>query len=138
MKIGLIGPGIINIPPSGWGAVEILIWDYYNELKKNNDVIIINKLRTNSQEQKNVNSSYCKELINEINESNFDFVHIHYDILFHIIPYLNCKKIGFTSHYPYIDQPEKHKNDGYSQIFNFMINNKKYLNFVLAKKDIEF
>ena len=28
MKIALIGPGIMPIPPDGWGAVESLIWDY--------------------------------------------------------------------------------------------------------------
>ena len=31
MKFALIGPGILSIPPPGWGAVEILIWDYYND-----------------------------------------------------------------------------------------------------------
>ena len=43
MRIALIGPGIMPIPPTGWGAVEILIWDYYNELKKlGHSVMIIN------------------------------------------------------------------------------------------------
>ena len=32
MKIALIGPGIMPIPPDGWGAVESLIWDYALEL----------------------------------------------------------------------------------------------------------
>ena len=48
MKICLIGPGIMPIPPPGWGAVEILIWDYYCELKKQGvNVAIINKKRNN-------------------------------------------------------------------------------------------
>ena len=34
MKIILIGPGLSPIPPTGWGAVESLIWDYYENLKK--------------------------------------------------------------------------------------------------------
>ena len=34
MKISLIGPGIMPIPPVGWGAVEILIWDTKNALEK--------------------------------------------------------------------------------------------------------
>jgi len=139
MKICLVGPGIIQIPPVGWGAVEILIWDYYNELiKQNHSVNIINKMRSNSQEQTDINSLYCKELISEINNGQYDFVHIHYDCLFHIIPYLKHKKIGFTSHYPYIDNIEKHKYDNYTNIFNFMINNDKYINFVLAEKDLCF
>ena len=28
MKLVIIGPGIMPIPPKGWGAVESLIWDY--------------------------------------------------------------------------------------------------------------
>ena len=32
MKISIIGPGIMPIPPKGWGAVETLIWDMYNAL----------------------------------------------------------------------------------------------------------
>ena len=32
MRIALVGPGIIEIPPKGWGAVESLIWDYATEL----------------------------------------------------------------------------------------------------------
>jgi hypothetical protein len=138
MKIGLIAPGIIKIPCKGWGAVEILIWDYYNELiKLNHDTKIINIIRNNSQEQTNTNSSYCKNLINIINNNNFDFVHLHYDVLFHILPKLNAKKIAFTSHYPYINNINN-KNNFFKNIYNFMLNNDKYINFVLAQKDINF
>ena len=43
MKIVLIGPGIMSIPPENWGGVESLMWDYKNELeKKNHSVTIIN------------------------------------------------------------------------------------------------
>jgi len=142
MKIALIGPGIMSIPPVGWGAVEILIWDYYNELcKLNHDVTIINKIRNNPEEQSKPNTSYCQELIKEINNGNYDFVHLHYDCLYHILQFINSKKIGFTSHYPYIDNESKHNNDNYANIFNFMLNynlNNKYINFVLAQKDIDF
>lgn len=139
MKIGLIGPGIMQIPPSGWGAVEILIWDYYKQLtSKGHEVIIINKIRSNGQEQMNPNSSYCRELIDEINNHKFDFVHIHYDCLFHIMPHLTCNKIGITSHYPYIDNEEQHRRDGFSKIFQFMVHNNKYINFVLAENDLTY
>jgi hypothetical protein len=43
MKICLIGPGIMSIPPPGWGAVEILIWDYYQALTRlGHEVQIVN------------------------------------------------------------------------------------------------
>jgi len=137
MKICLVAPGIMIVPPDGWGAVEILIWDYFNELlKQGHEVNIVNKLRSNSQEQRNINSPYCRELIKEINDGNYDFVHVHYDCIFHILPHLTCKTIGITSHYPYIDQPEKHMNDGYSGIFDFMVqNNNQFTIFALSKKD---
>jgi len=32
VKIAIIGPGLMSIPPTSWGAVEILIWDYYQNL----------------------------------------------------------------------------------------------------------
>lgn len=137
IKICLVGPGIMSIPPSGWGAVEILIWDYYLSLKnKNINVTIINKMRNNDIEQSNINSDYCQDLIREINEGNFDFVHIHYDVLFHISDFLNSK-VGLTSHYPYINNKSKHTVDGFTPIFNYMIKT-KHLNLILSLKDKDF
>ena len=122
MKIALIGPGIMPIPTTGWGAVEILIWDYYRILtNKGHTVDIINKIRTSPIEQMNVQSKYCQELIHTVNQENYDFVHVHYDCLFHLIPFFTCKKIGFTSHYPYINQPSKHRADNFSAIYKFML-----------------
>ena len=38
----------MSIPPTGWGAVEILIWDYYNVLiAQGIETVIINKIRSN-------------------------------------------------------------------------------------------
>ena len=34
MKITQVTPGIITIPPNGWGAVEKVIWEYYNNIKE--------------------------------------------------------------------------------------------------------
>jgi len=140
MKIALIGPGILSIPPPGWGAVEILIWDYYNELsRKGHDVTIINKIRNEPIDQSNPHTPYCQELIALINQGDYDFVHLHYDCLYHIIPFLTARKIGFTSHYPYIDQIDKHNSDGFTNIFQFMVSlsSSNIINFVLADKDIE-
>ena len=140
MKICLVGPGIMTIPPIGWGAVEILIWEYYCELKKQNiDVTIVNKFRSNPREQMETNSNYCQELIKEINSGNYDFIHIHYDCLFHIVPFLKCKKIGLTSHYPYINNKDMMIRDGFEPIFKYMVSNpNNCLNLVLAEDDIKF
>ena len=43
MKISIVGPGLMPIPPKGWGAVECLIWDMANALKDlGQEVQIIN------------------------------------------------------------------------------------------------
>jgi glycosyltransferase involved in cell wall biosynthesis len=136
MKIALVGPGIMSIPPIGWGAVEILIWDYYNVLRKlGHEIDIVNIIRQNTWEQSIPNSNYSLNLISVLNSKDYDFIHIHYDCLFHIMPKLKCKKIAITSHYPYIDQIGKHAGDGYTNIFHFLVNQQKYYNFVLADKD---
>jgi hypothetical protein len=145
LKIALIGPGIIPIPPTGHGAVEILIWDYYLELtKQGNQVDIINIIRNSHTDQSSPYTSYCNYLIQIINSGNYDFVHLHYDCLYHILPFLTCSKIGITSHYPYIDNFEKHVSDGFSQIFSEICNitNKQYrigqnyYIFAISNKDI--
>lgn len=124
MRICLIGPGIMSIPPPGWGAVEILIWDYYEALKRlGHDVLIVNTPNPN-------------EIVKLVNNGNFDFVHLHYDVFYYLMPYLKCPLKAMTSHYPYIDTPEKHARDGYSRIFADMISTQEYYNFVLAKKDV--
>ena len=121
MRIALIGPGIMPIPPKGWGAVEILIWDYYQELTRQGHAVSI------------INTPDRKEIIELVN-GKYDFVHLHYDVFWDILDSIQCPKIAITSHYPYIDKPEKH-SDGYAPIFQFLVNQKKYMHFVLAEKD---
>jgi hypothetical protein len=125
MKIALIGPGIMPIPPPGWGAVEILIWDYYNELiKQGHDVTIIN-------------TKSMLEIVSKVNAGGFDFVHLHYDVFYPVLDHLKCPKIAITSHYPYIDQLDKHIKDGYTNVFHFLVKQTRYFNFVLADKDYQ-
>lgn len=136
MKIALIGPGILPIPPPGWGAVEILLWDYATILReKGHQVDILNEIRSSPADQAVPYTPYCQRLIEKINDGDYDFVHLHYDCLYHIMMYLICPKKAITSHYPYIDQPEKHRGDGYSLIFDYMIRQTDCMNFVLAEKD---
>jgi hypothetical protein len=114
----------MSIPPPGWGAVEILIWDYYKALiGLGHDVQI-------------VNTPNPSEIIQHVNSGNFDFVHLHYDVFYYLMPLFQCRLKAMTSHYPYIDNPEKHARDGYSRIFENMVSTREYYNFVLADKDV--
>lgn len=138
MKIALIGPGILPIPPIGWGAVEILIWDYSVVLKEQgHEVDIINPIRDKAYDQSSPYTEYCQSLIHTVNEGNYDFVHLHYDCMCHILPHLTAPKIGITSWYPYIDQVDKHRRDGYDKIFPFICQNRNHIIFTASKKDYE-
>jgi glycosyltransferase involved in cell wall biosynthesis len=138
MKIALIGPGILPIPPPGWGAVEILIWDYAVLLReKGHQVDILNEIRRSSADQSAPYTPYCQRLIYKINTGDYDFVHLHYDCLFHIMMYLTCPKKAITSHYPYIDQLEKHHGDGYSTTFEGICQNEHFIIFTVSQKDYD-
>ena len=129
MKIALIGPGIMPIPPDGWGAVESLIWDYALELEELNHEGTI------------INTQDWNEIINYLNEDQYDFAHLHYDAFYPIMDRIaeetSISKLAISSHYPYIDQPHMHQRDGYDRIFNWIINNKKYYIFCISKKDYQ-
>lgn len=131
MKIALIGPGIMPIPPPGWGAVEILLFEYYTILKKTHEVDLINIIRSNSHDSE-PNTEYSWTLIHTINNKRYDFVHIHYDVLYHIIPHLLCKNVAITSHFPYIDQPYLYGE--YAPIFKGICESRAFI-FALSKKD---
>lgn len=103
MKITLVGPGIMPIPPVGWGAVEILVWDTKNALEKLGHQIQI------------VNTKDFNQIITEINSFRPDFVHIHYDEFIGLYPYIQYPR-AITSHFGYLERPEMF--GGYSNIAN--------------------
>lgn len=129
MNISLVGPGIMPIPPDGWGAVESLIWDYSLELDELGHTGTI------------INTPNFDEIIQYLNQDSFDFVHVHYDVFYPLLDIISdhtkIPKIALSSHYPYIDQPNMHRRDGYDKIFDFIIKNKKYYIFCISKKDFE-
>lgn len=94
MKIALIGPGIMPIPPEGWGGVEHLIWNFSQQLKKSGDEVTI------------INTQDLNAVVDTVNSGDFDAVHLHYDQFAEIMPHLQCAKKMITSHYPYLENPE--------------------------------
>ena len=108
MKIVLIGPGCMPIPPIGWGAVESLIWDYYIELTKLGHEVHI------------VNTPDPHNIITQVNSMNPDFVHVQYDDLYDVLHHIKCPRKAATAHYAYLEQP--HRHGGYSRIFHGFVN----------------
>ena len=103
MKISIIGPGLMPIPPKGWGAVEALIWDMANALK---DL---------GQEVQIINTTDGNKVLASINEFNPDFVHINYDDFIVLYPHIKQPK-AMTSHFGYLERPDM--MNGYVNIFN--------------------
>ena len=128
-KLVIVAPGYMPLPAPGWGAVERIVWDYYENLKKRNYNIQI------------VNTSNPNQIIKECNQLNPDVVHIMYDDHIVVAPYLNCKHIYYTSHYAYITHPKFQQN--YVHYFNaifqkvIQVQNRVKLNVIsTAIKDV--
>jgi autotransporter strand-loop-strand O-heptosyltransferase len=58
MKICHVTPGLISIPPNGWGAIEKIIWEYKINSEKLGHVCDI-------------------KYLNDVNKNDYDIVHIH-------------------------------------------------------------
>ena len=103
MKITLIGPGIMPIPPTGWGACEILIWDTKLALEKLGHEVQI------------INTKDARQIISEINGFRPDFVHVHYDEFIPIVPFIQYPN-AITSHFGYLERREMF--NGYINVAN--------------------
>lgn len=120
MKICIVGPGIMSIPPKGWGAVEILIWDYKQTLEKlGHEVFIINEKR-------------IEDIIRLCNYYNADFTHVQYDEHWQVCDIISCKNVAITSHFGYIEQSRRY--DGYyNYIMSGFLSLKKTRIFALSQ-----
>ena len=81
------------IPPTGWGAVEILVWDTKNALEELGHEVQI------------VNTKDNRQIINAINAFVPDFVHVHYDEFIPIMPFIQYPA-AITSHFGYLERRE--------------------------------
>lgn len=97
------------IPPKGWGAVEILIWDYYQELTKLGHKVQI------------VNTPDFRQIVEEVNSFRPDFVHLQYDDFYPVLDWIECPNKAATSHFGYLEVPH-HLLGGYQRIFRGFVN----------------
>ena len=77
MKIALVGPGIMEIPPKGWGAVESLIWDYATELGEL------------GHEGTIINTPDRTQIIRDLTKEKYDYIHVHYDVFKKVFAFHN-------------------------------------------------
>jgi len=128
MNIAFIGPGVMPIPPDGWGAVEMLIWDYATIMGDLGHTGAI------------INTPDRDQILDELTEDNFDVVHLHYDVFHDIIPNISKvtnAKLIVSSHYPYINNPNMWSRDNYEPIMNSYVKNKNFHIFASSQNDID-
>ena len=109
LHIALVGPGIMPIPPFGWGAVETVVWSQARELQKIGFRVTV------------INESSRSSILKLLYKINPDLAIFHYDELIDIAIQYSGKK-AIVSHYGYLDQVEKHLN--YSKIFAKYVSSK--------------
>jgi glycosyltransferase involved in cell wall biosynthesis len=133
MKIVLIAPGYKSLPPQGWGAVESIVWDYYQILSRKfqeigqGDQVVI------------VNHSNPTNIIRETNaHTDADVVHIMYDDYIIVAQYLKCPLIFYTSHYAYITHPqfETQYSQYFQTIFMKVLENSDKIRILAISEDI--
>lgn len=97
MKIVLIGPGCMPIPSPGWGAVERIVWDYYQ---------VLSSREGGGHEVHIINTPHHGDIISECNALEPDIAHIMYDIHIQVASSLRAPKILYTSHFAYLTSPQ--------------------------------
>ena len=108
MKICLIGPGEMTIPPKGWGAIETLIAEYAAAMRQAGHEVCI------------VNTPNFRDSLREVEDFSPDFLHCHSDIHLQAVPYFKKSDgsrpaIATTSHYGYLEKSDK--NDWFRKLF---------------------
>lgn len=83
--ICFVSAGDIPVPPSGWGALETVVWGQAKALERLGYNVHI------------VNNPNTQEVFNEIESVNPDIVHLHYGKHYQVLPYIHRKKI-ITNH----------------------------------------
>ena len=119
-NIVLIGPGLKPIPSEGWGAVEIIVWEYYQELTKRGHICFIVNEPTPSHILKSISELQVKNKI--------DVVHVMYDDHISIVDKIQgVQLLLYTSHYAYL-QDESFMTTGYRGIFESVIRSQNIQN----------
>lgn len=106
MKIAVVGPGIMPIPPPGWGAVEILVWELIQAYIAFGAQVLL------------VNTPDEREIVEQVNAFAPDVVDLQYDGHWTFLERLACRRLVITSHYGYIENDGMRDRSGYAPTFH--------------------
>jgi autotransporter strand-loop-strand O-heptosyltransferase len=115
MKICHVTPGLISIPPNGWGAVEKIIWEYKQSLERLGHTCDI-------------------KYLDDVRKEDYDIVHIHV---------ANLGIIAHERGIPYVFTMHDHHTEVYGNSSNLYNQNreaieKSVLSFVPAKHLVSY
>lgn len=97
LRILLIGPGFLSIPPAGWGAIESIVWAYAQYLQQFHDVQI-------------ANTQDMTEIQRIAEAFKPDVIHLHCDLYASVMSKLKAPVKLITSHDGYVGQPTKYSS----------------------------
>jgi glycosyltransferase involved in cell wall biosynthesis len=112
MRLAIVGPGTISIPPKGWGAVESLIWDYYTFIRAYHPDVEVHIINEKEEEK----------MLEAIRALSPDIVHLHQDSYIERMKKVKGPLVVVTAHYSWIErQGEVKEHDMYFKIFTQFI-----------------
>jgi len=130
MKIAIFHPKSKPMPPQDYSPVESVIWETSKHLKR-----LRHKVRL-------LEFDLTSDIPDLIGDRHYDFCHIHYDKMFMMVPVLHIRyphmKIGMSSHYSYLADPEKRKENNRENYFNWLLRNQVVYHFPVSQKDRDF
>lgn len=126
MKIININPGILPIPPNGWGAIEKIVWDYHQELLKSgvrSEIKYLDEVNYNDSVVVHVHVANLANMCHEREIPYIFSIHDHHAYLYgkdspvfrenlkaiensvfslspckYLVPYFGSKKLRYFSH----------------------------------------
>lgn len=140
MKIALVNPGLLRVPPVGYGAIEKIIWETSIYLKNAGHLVEVIDQPTDWDNF--LNEDHFNRILQSISQNNYDIIHFHSE---RFVKYLDRvqeafpnSKILFTSHSPWIGRSQELNSDVYTKDYELVVKNNKYYNVCVSQKDFDY
>lgn len=140
MKIALVNPGLLRVPPVGYGAIEKIIWETSLYLK--NAGYLVDVIDEPTDWDNFLNEEHFNRILESISIDSYDVIHFHSE---RFVKYLDRveeafpnSKILFTSHSPWIGRTSELGSDVYTKDYELVVKNNKYYNVCVSQKDFDY
>jgi glycosyltransferase involved in cell wall biosynthesis len=128
---------LLRVPPTGYGAIEKIIWETYTYLKNAGYEVDIIDIPVTWQTF--TSQEHILRILGELNKKKYDVIHFHSERFyryFYLVEKIHPNaKILFTSHCPWIGRADEANNPIYTEDYKLIIKNTKYYNVCVSEKD---